>query len=235
MQEYLQMLADIAFGFTALFILTKVLGKTQISQITAFDFISALVLGEFVGNALFDNKAGIPEIAFVIFVWGALMFLIEFITQKYKRSRYLLEGSPSFMIYKGKIIRDEMKKNRMDINQLQHLLRAKDVFSISEVEYAVLETDGTVSVLKKSLHQTPTRKDMKLADQGVELPATLINDGELIYDNIKEKNLDEEWVIKQLNEQGYAGPEEVFYAEYTKGKDLFVVPFVNRNHQKWDA
>jgi len=235
MQEYSQMFVDLVFGFFALFLLTKVLGKTQISQITAFDFISALILGELVGNALFDEKAGILEMAFVIFLWGALMYIVEYLTQRFKRSRNLLEGSPSIMIYNGKLIRDEMKKNKMDINQLQHLLRSKDVFSIREVEYAVLETDGTVSVLKKSPHQTPTRKDMKLADQEVELTTTLIIDGELVHDNLKEKNLNEEWLLKQLNEQGFDTIAEVFYAEYSKGNGLFVLPFENRNHQKWDV
>src|SRR5699024_11823899 len=234
MQEYVQMLTDIVFGFFALFVLTKVLGKTQISRITTFDFISALGLGELVGNALFDEKAGIPEIAFVVFVWGALMYIVELITQKFKGTRYFLEGSPSIVIYNGKLIRDEMKKSKLDSNQLRHLLREKNVFAINEVEYAIMETDGTVSVLKKSEYQTPTRKDMKLADQEVKMSAILINDGELIQDNLKEKNLTEEWVFEQLQEQGYDTVKDVFYAEYTKGEDLYILPFVNRNHQKWD-
>ena len=234
MQEYTQMLTDIIFGFFALFVITKVLGKTQISQITTFDFISALVLGELVGNALFDEKAGIPEMAFVVFIWGSLMYIIEWTTQKFKGTRYLLEGSPSIVIYNGKLIRDEMKKSKLDINQLRHLLREKDVFAINEVEYAIMETDGTVSVLKKSEYQTPTRKDLKLANQEVKLSAILINDGEIIEDNLREKNLTEEWLMEQLQEQGYATIEDVFYAEYTKGEDLYILPFVNRNHKKWD-
>lgn len=235
MQAYFQMFTDIIFGFFALFVITKVLGKTQISQITAFDFVSALVLGELIGNALFDEKAGIPEIAFVVFVWGALMYIIEFITQRFKSTRSFLEGSPTIVIYNGKLIRDEMKKMKLDINQLRHLLREKDVFSISEVEYAILETDGTVSVLKKSEHQIPTRKDLKLANEEVKLSAVLINDGELIKDNLKEKNLNEQWLQEQLENQGFNSLEEVFYAEYTKGEDLFIVPFINRNHKKWDG
>src|SRR5699024_3342967 len=104
----------------------------------------------------------------------------------------------------GKLIRDEMKKSKLDINQLRHLLREKDVFAINEVEYAIMETDGTVSVLKKSEYQTPTRKDLKLANQEVKLSAILINDGEIIEDNLREKNLTEEWLMEQLQEQGYA-------------------------------
>ncbi|MFD1852102.1 DUF421 domain-containing protein [Oceanobacillus bengalensis] len=235
MQNYITMFFELLFGFFALLAVTKILGKTQMSQITPFDFISALILGELVGNALFDPNAGILEIGFVVSVWTAIMYISEAITQKFKGSRAFIEGSPAIVIFRGKLIRDTMKKNKLDLDQLQHLLRAKDVFSLKEVEFAILESDGTMSVLKKSDYQTPSRKDMKLAPQEVILPTTLISDGEILYDNLREKNLTEDWLNKQLHEQGYSNVEDVFYAEYAKGEDLLIMPFINRNHKKWDA
>jgi uncharacterized membrane protein YcaP (DUF421 family) len=230
--SYWNIFIESIFGFFILYVLTKVLGKSQISQITPFDFISAIILGELVGSALFEEKAGVLHIAFIIFIWGGLIYSVEIITQKFKRTRYLLEGSPEIVIRKGKLIRDVMAKNKLDINQLQHLLREKDVFSLKEVEYAILETNGAISVLKKSDYQTPNRKDMKLAPQPVQLSTTLINDGEIIYDNLEEKNLTEEWLIEQLKEQGFDDVKDVFYAEYMKDEDLLVLPFVNRKHKK---
>lgn len=234
MSSYAEMFFDLVFGFFSLFALTKILGKTQISQITAFDFISAIVLGELIGNALFDDKIGIPHIGFVVIVWGGLMYTTEYITQRFKGSRYLLEGSPEIVIYNGKLIRDVMKKNKLDVNQLKHMLRAKDIFSMDQVEYAILEANGTVSVLRKSDYQSPTRKDMKLAAQPVQLPITLINDGEIIYDNLKERNLTEDWLLGELKKQNYK-LEDIFHAEYEKDKDLQIYPIQNRNHQKWDV
>lgn len=230
--SYTQMLVDTIFGFFALFLLTKILGKTQISQLTAFDFISAIILGELVGNALFDDNSGILQIGYVLLLWGSLLYITEIITQKFKSTRHLLEGSPEIVIRKGKLIRDVMKKNKLDINQLQHMLRGKDVFTLREVEYAILETNGTLSVLKKSDFQTPTRKDMKLAPQPTNLSVTLINDGEIIYDNLKERNLTEEWLMDELKEQGYDNVKDVFYAEYMKDEELLVLPFINRGKQK---
>ncbi|GIO25785.1 YetF domain-containing protein [Ornithinibacillus bavariensis] len=231
MLSYWQMFIESVFGFFILYFLTKVLGKTQISQLTPFDFISAIILGELVGSALFEEKAGVLHIGFVILIWGGLIYFVEMITQKFKRTRFLLEGSPEIIIRKGKLIRDVMAKNKLDINQLQHLLREKDVFSLKEVEYAILETNGAISVLKKSDYQTPNRKDMKLAPQPVQLSTTLINDGEIIYDNLEEKNLTEQWLIEQLKEQGYDDVNDVFYAEYMKDEDLLVLPFVNRKNR----
>jgi uncharacterized membrane protein YcaP (DUF421 family) len=230
--SYTQMLTDTLFGFFALYVLTKVLGKTQISQLTAFDFISAIILGELVGNALFDDNAGVLQIAYVLFLWGALLYITEIITQKFKGTRALLEGTPEIVIRNGKMIRDVMKKNKLDVNQLQHLLRSKDVFSVREVEYAILETNGEISVLRKSDYQNPTRKDMKLSPMEVNLSTMVINDGEIIYDNLEEKNLTEEWLKEQLNEQGFDKVEEVFYAEYLKDEELLILPFVNRGKPK---
>src|SRR5690625_3311980 len=115
MANLFPMFYETLFGITALFILTKILGKTQISQLTAFDFIAAIVLGELVGNALFDKKAGLLEIGFVILIWGVILFIIEMITQKFKGSRFLLEGKPSMIIHKGELVYEEMRKNKIDI------------------------------------------------------------------------------------------------------------------------
>lgn len=220
--HYITMSWEIAFGFAALLILTKILGKTQISQITAFDFISALVLGEMVGNALFDKQAGIPEILVVIVVWGLLMFCAEAITQKFNKSRSFLEGRPAIVVHKGELIREAMKKNKLDVNQLQHLLRQKNAFSLQEVEYGILETDGTLSVLKKSDYQMPTRKDAKLRPAAVNLPFTLIIDGQVIKDNLEELGKTEDWLQTELKKQKYNSVEDVFYAEWTPDQKLLV-------------
>ncbi|CQR47979.1 hypothetical protein BN1058_02316 [Paraliobacillus sp. PM-2] len=210
------------FGFFGLFILTKALGKTQIRQLTAFDFISALILGELVGNALYDDKVGIISIGFAILLWGVLLYFTEIATQKIKKSRSLLEGRPSIVIHKGKLQREVMAKSKLDTNQLLHLLRSKDVFSIRDVDYAILETDGTVSVLKKTYAQEPTRLDLNLPAESVKLSMMLINDGEIIEDNLKEINQDQEWLENELKKQEISSYQEVFYAEYKEGENLLV-------------
>jgi len=234
MGNMLPMLYETAFGILALFVLTKVLGKTQISQLTAFDFIAALVLGELVGNALFDKKAGILDIGYVVLLWGVILYVIEIITQKFSKTRHLLEGDPVLVIHKGQFIREELKKNKMDVDEVQQLLRAKDVFSVGEVEYAILETDGTISVLKKSAYQTPTKKDLNVLPSEVFLPIKLISDGEIIQDNLEEENLTEDWLFGELTRQGYNSERDVFYAEYTKGQKLLVLPFVNMPKRETD-
>lgn len=213
---------ELLVGYIALFALTKILGKTQITQITAFDFISALVLGELVGNAVFDDEVGIIEILFAIVIWCILIFSTEITTQKFKRVRKFLEGEPSIVIHKGKILYDQLKKNHLDINQLQHLLRSKDVFSIRDCDYALLETDGTISVLKKTLASTPTRQDFNLVPDDVSLPVTLVIDGEVIYDNLASISKDIQWLNSELKSFGVNNVQTVLYAEWEQNKALHI-------------
>ena len=86
---------------------------------TPFDFISALILGELVGNAVYDHDTKLREILFAVLVWGLIIYIIELVTQKFKSTRKLLEGEPSIVIHKGNINYDSLKKNKMDMNQLQ--------------------------------------------------------------------------------------------------------------------
>lgn len=221
-QELGTVFIEVLFGFFALFVMAKVLGKTQIRQLTAFDFISALLLGELVGNALYDEEIGILHVAFAITTWGVLMYVTEFITQRFKGTRALLEGQPAIIVNKGKLDREAMKKNKLDMNQFQHLLRLKDVFSLRDVEYAILENDGTVSVLAKTRAQAPTRKDLKLQDKKIYLPITLINDGEIIKDNLAEINRDEAWLTEQIKQQKISSIKDIFYAEYQEEEPLHI-------------
>ncbi|QFT88444.1 hypothetical protein FIU87_07295 [Bacillus sp. THAF10] len=216
---------ELVVGFFALFIITQWLGKTQITQITPFDFISALVLGELVGNALYDNEIGIEKILFTLGLWGLLIFLLETITQKWRKTRGFLEGRPSIVIHKGEINKKELKKAKLDIDQLRHLLRSKGAFSLQEVEYAVLETDGTVSVLKKHPYAAPVNEDFQIPSRNVTLPVPVISDGEVLSDNLDEFNLKEHWLLQELKKTGYHTPSKIAYAEWEEGKPIFVIPY----------
>ncbi|RIW30193.1 DUF421 domain-containing protein [Bacillus salacetis] len=220
--DYLEIAFELIVGFVALLILTKVLGKTQISQITPFDFISAIILGELVGNSLYDNKEGVKEILFAISIWGGLIFLTEKLTQRSRRLRHLFENTPSIIIRKGQIEFKELKKNHLDLNQLQQLLRAKDVFSVRECEYAILETDGSLSVIKKPLYASVQKQDLNLAPASAAIPISVILDGEIIYDNLKMIDVDENWLVSELHKKGFTSARDVLFGEWQDGKELLL-------------
>lgn len=220
--NYSNILVELVVGYFALFITVKLLGKTQINQITPFDFISSLVLGDLVGSAMFDKNIGLLKILFAIAVWGALIYLTEMATQKSRRLRYLLEGRPSIIINKGELDWKEMKKNHLDVDQLQQLLRAKDIFSLKDVQYAILENNGGLSILKTADSDQPTCKDLQIKAEEKTIPLTIISDGRVLIKNLKKAGLTEEWLNKQLERNGIRKPSEICYAEWKKGNSLYL-------------
>lgn len=221
---YLYIFVELGIGLIVLFAMTKLNGKTQISQITPFEFISALVLGELVGNAIYDKEVSVLQILFAVIVWAALLVGIEWIEMKFLKLRGFLEGNPSIVVRHGMIDKKELKKNKMTINQLQNMLRQKNVFSFREVEYAILESNGMLTVLKKPEYDVPVRRDLGLTGRKVALPVTLINDGVVLEDNLKKSGYNMTWLEKQLRAQGYDKPEQVFYAEWDEERGMHIVP-----------
>lgn len=125
---YKDMAVELIGGFIALFIMLKLLGKVQFSQITPFDFITTLVLGNIVGDAVLEKDVGLWKIIYCIFIWGVLIFIVTQLSQKFTSFRGFLEGKPTMLIYKGKILSKQLKKDNFDLNQLQHLMRQQGFF-----------------------------------------------------------------------------------------------------------
>ncbi|AZV42668.1 membrane protein [Peribacillus asahii] len=144
---------ELIAGFFLLFIIIKFVGKKIINQITPFTFISAIVLGELLGNALYDHQIGILYVIYSMVLWGILLFIVEYLGQKSLWFRGLFEGKPSALIKNRVVDREELRKNRMNINQLQSLLRQSETFSIREVAFCYLEANGSISILKKPQYQ----------------------------------------------------------------------------------
>ncbi len=219
---------ELVIGLLALLVITKVLGKRQLNQITPFDFISAIVLGELLGNGIYNEEIGAVYIISTLALWGVLVLSIETLSQKYLKLRGFLEGNPSIVIRSGMIDRKELKKNKMDINELQNLLRQKDVFSVRDVEYGILESDGKLSILKKSKCSQPTIEDLKLPEKSVDLPVALISDGEVLWDNLEDSGLNEKWLKNQLGKHDINDVRQVFYAEWEKQRGIHIVPLKER-------
>jgi len=225
MHHHVSIAIELVVGLVILFIVLKVLGKTQFSQITPFDFISALILGELVGNAVYDKDTNMGDVLFAALVWGAIIYVVEFVTQRFKNTRKFLEGEPTVVIHKGKINYDSLKKNNMDMNQLQSLIRQQGYFSIQEVEYVILETNGMVSVLPKYKYDIPKAGDLNLPSKPVDLPITLILDGEVIHNNLKEYGLNDQWLKEQLTAQNINDYKSVLFAEWQPNQPIYALKY----------
>jgi uncharacterized membrane protein YcaP (DUF421 family) len=223
--KFIQTGLELLIGFAALFAFTKLLGKAHFSQLTPFDFISALILGELLGNAVYDPDVNIGMVLYAIGIWGLLIWSIIMVTQKWAAFRKPLEGEPTVVIRRGELQYNALKGNRMDLNQLQTLLRQKGYFSMSQVDYAILETNGMLSVLPKSGEDVPTRSDFNFPDRKLPLPVSLILDGRLMTDNLKEAGVDENWLKTHLGNKGFSRYEDIFFAEWNGPGDLYIATY----------
>ncbi|MDV2684675.1 DUF421 domain-containing protein [Alkalihalophilus lindianensis] len=225
---FMDMSIKILIGFFLLFMITRLLGKTTIRHLTPFDFVSAIVLSELLGNGIFETNVSIFYIIYVVLLWGFLMIIMEKYLLKHRSMRGLLEGKPSIIIRNGKIDREQLKQNRMNINQLLSSLRQSETFSLREVAYAILETNGSVSILKKNKYQKVTLDDLNLPPSPTYLCTTLITDGEMIEANLKELGFNKDWLTQQLIAHGYTRVEDVLYADWIYDDGIYIVPYQSK-------
>lgn len=121
---------ELILGLGALFVVTHILGPTQIGQVTPFHFISALVLGELLGNALYEQETGLLYVLYALALWTAMMVALEWTSRRFPTTRALIQGNPELLIRRGLIQYAALRRKRMNINELQSLLRAKGAFSV---------------------------------------------------------------------------------------------------------
>ncbi|MGP3560304.1 DUF421 domain-containing protein [Geobacillus sp. BK01] len=220
--KWLQLTLELVIGFVLLFAVVKIAGKKLISQMSPFTFIAAVVLGELLGNALYDDHIHLWYIIYSILLWGAMLLAVEYASQKWLSFRLWSEGKPTALIRDGILDYEALKKSRLTFNQLQSLLRKHETFSLREVAFCYLEADGEISVLKKADYQKTTREDFKLLPHPVYVPVTVVRDGQLLADELAELGKNEEWLKAELRKQGIASWEDVLIAEWLEGDGLFV-------------
>lgn len=211
-------------GFVFLFIAIKITGRNSINQLTPFHLVYVMVLGNFLGTTIYDDDIRVFELLYSIGIWTLLKLLLEFIDLKRKSTRFFLDGKPALIIRDGMINRKLLKKNKMNINQVLSLLRQNNIFSVREVKYGLLEPNGEISTMFYSKHQQVSRQDFRLPDTSVDLPVSLIIDGEILWDNLQEYNLDKQWLHQQLVTQGYQDEKDIFYADWKKDDGIHINP-----------
>ena len=213
---------ELVTGFFYMFVIIMFIGRKVINQITPFTFITSTVLSELLGNALYDKKVSVGYILYAMTLWALLLFVIEYLGRKSLVFRGFFQGKPSALIKNGVVDRDALKKNRMNLNQLQSLLRQSETFSIREVAYCYLEPNGSISILKKPPYQKTTLEDFKLPGKPAYVPVTLIRDGKVLKDELTDIGYDEAWLKNQLSLQNVTNLKDVFIAEWLEGDGIFV-------------
>ncbi|NEN85914.1 DUF421 domain-containing protein [Paenibacillus elgii] len=221
MTDFAYITVKLASGLAGLWIITRLLGKKEISQLTAFDFVSSLMLSEIVGNTLYDRDVGLEQLLYALALWTVMSLALEKLVQYVPWLSKPLNGTADLIIDNGRIDWQAMKRNNLDFDQLLTMLREQSVFSIREVAFAVFETNGSISVMKRTEADSVTRKDLRLPDVPMSLPVVLIENGHIRRQRLEALGRDEAWLFGELQAAGIGRPQDVLYAEWTDHDGLY--------------
>lgn len=218
-----EMLIRTTLSFFALLILARILGKKQLGQLTFFHYITGITFGSIASEIASQEETPFLDGLISLIWWSLLTLLMSLITIKSKKARVLVDDKPTIVIQKGLILEAGLKKSRLHSDELLMMLREQAIFSLTEVDYALLETNGSLSVLKKVPHLESTKLDVKAdTTPPTYLPTELISDGQLILENLLELDLTEEWLMKKLRKQNITNVQDVFFAQVQGNGSLYI-------------
>ncbi len=209
--------------FLVMLVLARFLGKKQLSHLTFFNYITGITIGSIAADIAGETKTPFFNGLVSLVWWVVLTIFVGYIGLKSNKARILLDGQPTIVIKKGKILKDALKAVRLNMDDLSMMLREQQVFSVQDVHYAILEPNGELSLLKKEPQQTVTKQDLNVSVPSfIYFPSKIISDGKIVKKNLKELDLNEAWVQEELSKNGIQSVEEVFYAEIQKDGSLFI-------------
>ncbi|HWT74072.1 MAG TPA: YetF domain-containing protein [Mobilitalea sp.] len=182
-----------------------------------------ITIGSIAANIISNlDKPFLADILGMVW-WYILTALLGLLGLKFSGLRNMIDGQPTIVIKKGIILKKSLQKTSLNMDDLSMMLREHNVFSILEVEYAILEPDGKLSVIKKPQKQQVTKEDMNIViPESKYLPSEIIVDGKLLKQNLLEYGLDEVWLFYRLDEQGITSIKEVLYAEIQSDGTLYL-------------
>lgn len=209
------------FAFFSLLILTQLMGKKQISQLTFFDYITGITIGSIAASLTVDlSTQAIPTWTGLL-TWTLGTLVLGIITVHSRNWRMKIVGEPTVVIQNGQILESNLEQLNYSIDDLRAQLRELNAFNIADVEFAVLEPNGKLSVLKKSQLQPLTPADLQIPTDYKGLATELIMDGHIIHANLKQLNLPEQWLREQIEGRNHR-IEDVYYAEIDTQGNLYV-------------
>lgn len=231
---YIEVLYRTILAFIIPLALAKLLGKQVVSNMTFHDFVTAITIGGIAANLAFNLRIQTGHLVASLVIFAATSYLVSVIALKFRFTRKWVSGVPTVVIKDGKILEDNMKKIKYTMDSLNDSLREKDVFDISEVDYALLEVNGKLAVKKKDEYTNVTKKDLNLGIPGEpKLPVELIMEGKILHKNIRQNPTLENEIRNHLNKMNKK-VEDVFYAVQGSNKQLFIDFYQDGIHKPTD-
>ncbi len=207
--ELLKVIGTALLSAVALFLIAKVMGHKEIAQLDFFDYITGITIGS-IGAELATEleKPWKPLVA--IAIYGGISIGLSVITNQFPKLRKYINGSPTIIMNDGKLYRNNMKKAKLDLSEFMVMCRQLGYFQLSDIQTAIFEYNGKLTILPVSSRRPATPEDMNLSPTQERICTEVIMDGRILDENLKRRGLDAKWLQKQLEAQGYRHAGEVF-------------------------
>lgn len=221
--EILKVLLTSILSVAALFLIAKIMGHKQMSQLDFFDYITGITIGSIAAELATELEQPLqPLIA--MGVYGAATVFLTLITSKYPRSRKFINGTPTILMDNGKLYRSNMKKAKLDLSEFMVMCRQQGYFDLNEIQTAIFEFNGQLSILPKSTKRPANPEDLGLTPPAQQIQTEVIMDGRVLGENLKRMGLEEKWLTKQLAAQGCKNTGSVFLCVCDANHQLTVFP-----------
>ena len=205
-----------------LFLVTKLIGKKQVSELSLFDYVIGISIGNFAAEMTMSLDVQFINGVMALLTFGLFAYLISLLTMKSIRIRRFFIGVPTVIIQNGKIIEKAMKHVMIDINDLLEQCRINGYYDLTQIEYAIMEANGKISIMPKSEYKPLTPNDMKKKVAQEDLQANVIIDGVIMQNNLENMNKSINWVDKELKVKGYQEYDDIILAILDKNDKLTI-------------
>lgn len=203
-------------------ILSKLIGIKIISQMNFFDFIVGVSVGSMIAKIIINKDHVVFSGIVALITFALLTILTSYLNLKSYSARRIINAKTLILVENGRIIDKNLKRLRITINELMMKLREKDVFNLEDVQFAIMESNGQLSVLIKANKKPITPYDMELKVRSSSLVNDIIIDGKTVDKNLKIAGIDEKWLQSELKKKNINNFEEVFYAGVDQNKKLII-------------
>ena len=216
--DIIKVILTALLSVVALFIITKIMGHKQVAQLDFFDYVSGITIGS-IGAELATELEEPDKPLIALCVWGGASLILNLIAHKIPRMRKYINGTPTILMNSGKLYRKNLKQAKLDLSEFMLLCREQGYFDLEEIQIAVFEHNGKLSILPKAANRPATPEELGITARATHIGVELIMDGKIMGENLARIGREEKWILNNLKLKGYDRAEEVFLAVYREEED----------------
>ena len=216
--DIIKVILTALLSVAALFVITKIMGHKQVSQLDFFDYVSGITIGS-IGAELATELEEPYKPLIALAIYGVASLILNFLAHKFQRTRKYINGTPTILMNDGKIYRENLKKAKLDLSEFMIMCREEGYFDLDEIQLAVFEHNGKLSILPRAASRPITPEDLKITAKATHIGVEVIMDGRIMGDNLSRAGKDEAWLAMKLKAQGYRHAKDILLAIYRPEED----------------